>query len=116
MLLQQTRPDFATIKAAIGDLEMPNPDLAPKKHGFNIEGLAADRTGTALLIGLRNPRQNGKALVIRLENPRELMVDTPKTANLSAVHELDLGDRGIRDMAWSPAHQSYLVVAGQEGR
>jgi hypothetical protein len=112
-LLQQSGAAFAAIKAAIGDLAVPNPDLAPKKRGFNIEGMTADRTGKALLIGLRNPRQNGKALVIRLENPEELIIADPKPAVVSSVHELDLGDRGVRDIAWSAAHQSYLVTAGQ---
>jgi hypothetical protein len=112
-LLQQSGATFSAIKAALGDLAVSDPDLAPKKRGLNIEGMTADRSGDALLIGLRNPRHNGKALVIRLENPQELMIAEPKPAIISSVHELDLGDRGIRDIEWSAAHQSYLVIAGQ---
>jgi hypothetical protein len=29
------------------------------------------------------------------------------------VVTLDLGKRGIRDIAWSPAHHAYLIEAGQ---
>src|SRR5215831_15863209 len=42
--------DFAPLRTAIGDLTKKNEDLAPKKHGFNIEGMAADPEGKALLI------------------------------------------------------------------
>jgi len=43
--------DFAPLRTAIGDLTNKDEDLAPKKHGFNIEGMAADPEGKALLIG-----------------------------------------------------------------
>jgi hypothetical protein len=32
---------------------------------------------------------------------------------LGPVVTLGLGGRGIRDIAWSPAHRAYLIAAGQ---
>src|SRR5262249_9052457 len=84
-----------------------------KKHGFNIEGMAADPEGMALLIGLRNPQKTGNALLFRIENARDLLTGAAARANLGPVRELNLGGRGIRHIAWSPAHQAYLIVAGQ---
>ena len=45
-------------------------ELAPKREGFNIEGLSAMADGRSLLLGLRNPRPNGKALLIPLVQSR----------------------------------------------
>jgi hypothetical protein len=47
--------------------------LAPKEHGFNIEGLSETRDGQTLLIGLRNPRPQGKALLVPLLNPDAML-------------------------------------------
>jgi hypothetical protein len=107
------RDDYAPLRAAIGDLSKKDPNLAPKKHGFNIEGMAADPEGKVLLVGLRNPQKDGKALLFRIEKARDLLMGTAAKPSLGAVLPLKLGGRGIRDIAWSPAHQSYLVIAGQ---
>ena len=105
--------DFAPLRAAIGDLTKRDEDLAPKKHGFNIEGMAAEPEGKALLIGLRNPLKHGNALLFRIENARDLLAGAAAKADIGPVLKLNLGGRGIRDIAWSPAHQAYLIVAGQ---
>ena len=112
-LLQQTGAAFDVIKAAIGDPAIADPDLAPKRRGFNIEGMTADSSGTALMIGLRNPLRDERALVIRVDNPHPLLNGRTTQAIVGPVHELDLGKRSIRDFEWSAAHQAYLIIAGQ---
>lgn len=106
-------PAYKPLRKAVGDLDHPDPDLAPKKHGFNIEGLAVSQDGEALLIGLRNPHPHGEAILFRVDNAAALLDGTANTPKLGAIVTLDLGDRGIRDIAWSPAHHAYLIAAGQ---
>jgi Protein of unknown function (DUF3616) len=81
---------------------------APKERGaLNIEGLSATPEGH-LLIGFRNPVPAGKALLIPLLNPNEVIAGTP--ARFDAPLKLDLGGRGIRDIAWHGG--MYLIIAG----
>ncbi len=82
--------------------------------GFNIEGLAATKTG-GLLIGLRNPLFEGRALAIPLENPAEVIHGVH--ARFGVPFELDLGGRGIRSIELIDG--TYYIVAGptaDEGR
>jgi Protein of unknown function (DUF3616) len=104
---------YGVLKTAIGDLRKRVPDLAPKKDGFNIEGMAATPDGKSLLIGMRNPTEGGQALLFPIENAADLLKAGSASANLGRVRELDLEKRGIRDIAWSPAHQEYLIIGGQ---
>lgn len=113
MILGATDPNYAPLREAIGDLSRPDADLAPKKRGLNIEGLTAARDGDALLIGLRNPQRNGKALLFELKGFDRFLNGDPGKLALGRVSEVDLGGRSIRDITWSPAHQSYIIVAGQ---
>lgn len=46
-------PAYEPLRRAVGDLSHPDPDLAPKKQGVNIEGLTISQDGEALLVGLR---------------------------------------------------------------
>jgi hypothetical protein len=47
------------------------------------------------------------------KSPFDAYVDPITTENVHAtlgqVRELDLGGRGIRDIAWSPAHREYFI-------
>lgn len=104
---------YAPLRAAIGDLSLTNPDLAPKKRGLNLEGVTAAPDGDLLLIGVRNPQHNGAALLFELAGFDAFMRADPSKLALGEMHELNLGGRGIRDIAWSEAHQSYVIVAGQ---
>ena len=108
-----TGETYNPLRKAIGDLNQTDADLAPKKHGFNIEGLTVSEDGEALLIGLRNPHPHGQAILFRVENAAALLDGTASTPKLGALVTLDLGDRGIRDITWSPAHHAYLIAAGQ---
>ncbi len=78
--------------------------------GLSIEGLAANSDGE-LLIGFRNPLQDGKALVATLKNPQEVMAGKP--ARFSAPVQLALNGMGIRSMELIQG-QIY-IVAGPPG-
>jgi hypothetical protein len=89
--------------------------LAPKKEGLNIEGLCASADGNALFIGFRNPlhKQRGKkfAIVIPLKNAASVIENGQKPV-LGQPLLWDLHGLGIRDMAWSPFHKKYFIIAG----
>ncbi|MEN6307837.1 MAG: DUF3616 domain-containing protein [Anaerohalosphaeraceae bacterium] len=91
--------------------------LAPKREGFNIEGLAAGQDGKSLWIGLRNPRYSDptdgkkKAILIRLENANEV-IDKGTAGRFGEPVLLDLGGRGIRSIEYIESDQSYLIAAG----
>ncbi len=112
-LLATTDEPYRPLREAIGDLGTTIEALAPKKHGFNIEGLTVTEDGSSLLVGVRNPQPSGKAVLFRIDDPAELLAGNAAEARLGPVTMLDLGGRGIRDLAWSPAHHAYLIVAGQ---
>jgi hypothetical protein len=81
---------------------------APKEAGaLNIEGLSATPEGH-LLIGFRNPIPQGQALLIPLLNPDEVI--TGKPARFDPAIQLDLGDLGVRDIAFHDG--TYFIVAG----
>ena len=86
------------------------PYLAPDKGGFNIAGLAAAKDGKGLLIGLRNPRTRGRAVVLPLENPA-MLTRGPAIPRFGEPVLLDLGGLGISSLEYSPATDSYFVVA-----
>lgn len=82
--------------------------LAPKAPGaLNIEGIAGTPDGH-LLIGFRNPIPGDRALVVPLLNPEEILIG--QRARLGDPLLLDLGGRGVRDLArWQ---DGYLISAG----
>jgi hypothetical protein len=83
----------------------------PEEGGLNIEGLARRPDGT-LLIGLRSPLSQNKAVLIPLRNGKELVLGTETKARLGDPMFLDLGSRGIRDIAFWQAKNVYVIVAG----
>lgn len=113
-VLAQTNEQYRPLRKAIGNLKQPDPALAPKEGGFNIEGMTVDRDGATLLIGLRNPLVEGRrAALLKVANAEDLLNGSSSSAVLGGVIPLDLGGgRGIRDIVWSQAHQAYLIAAG----
>jgi len=82
--------------------------LTPKAPGaLNIEGLCATPEDQ-LWIAFRNPVPAGKALLIPLLNPNEVIEGKP--ARFGPAVQLDLGGRGIRDIAWHAG--VYMIIAG----
>jgi len=87
--------------------------LPPKSPGaLNIEGLAPNGKD-GVLIGFRNPTSgpDANAILVDLINPEQVVLGT-HAPTLARVIMLDLGRRGIRDIAYRPAHKDYLVLAG----
>jgi hypothetical protein len=81
---------------------------APKEtNGLNIEGICATPEGE-LLIGFRNPIPQGRALIVPLKNPAELLDNKP--ARFGEPMLVDLGGRGVRDLAASGGH--YWIIGG----
>lgn len=82
--------------------------LAPKEPGgLNIEGLCPTPEGE-VLIGFRNPIPGERALIVPLKNPGELIEGKP--ARFGDPVLLDLGGRGVRDMALVGGR--YLIIGG----
>lgn len=113
MILHTADGSYAPLRGAVGDLSRTDPALAPKKRGFNIEGLTTTRDSEILLIGVRNPQRDGKALLFELAGFDRFLQDDPSQLALGKLIEIDLGGRGIRGIAWSAAHGSYIIAAGQ---
>jgi hypothetical protein len=67
IILDKEDENYAPLREAIGDLARTDPVLAPKKRGFNIEGLTGSRDGETLLIGVRNPLKGREAILFELK-------------------------------------------------
>jgi hypothetical protein len=80
------------------------------KGGLNIEALAARPDGS-LWIGFRGPLAKGKALLVPLLNPDAVLEG--QAPRFGPPTRLDLGGRGLRDMAWTGSE--WILVAGATG-
>jgi len=86
--------------------------IAPNEPGgLNIEALS-EGPGGSLYIGFRSPVPAGKALVVPLLNPDEVVDGKP--ARFGTALRIDLGGRGLRDMAWN-GRSWYLLGGGGGG-
>ena len=97
-----TDASYEPLRKAVGDLSRPDPDLAPKEHGFNIEGLTATADGRFLLVGLRNPQPDDKAVLFRLDNAEDLLDGRTDEVALRAGRDARPGQAG---------HPRHRVVA-----
>ena len=90
-------PAYKPLRKAVGDLNHPDPDLAPKKHGFNIEGLAVSQDGEALLIGLRNPHPHGEAILFRVGvPPGKLLRGNKRVLDIAELEVNGLSDCSVK--------------------
>ena len=80
------------------------------KGGLSIEALAARPDGS-LWIGFRGPLAKGKALLVPLLNPDAVLEG--QAPRFGTPTRLDLGGRGLRDMAWTGS--DWILVAGATG-
>ncbi|WP_181169572.1 DUF3616 domain-containing protein [Mesorhizobium sp. B2-4-4] len=103
-------------------------DLAPDKGGFNIEGMAAAKDGSGLLIGLRSPllglrfgdkptQWNAVLFTVSLTEggPGAENALGKSAFKIGPIHLLDLGGRGVRSMDYASALDAYFIVAGPVG-
>jgi hypothetical protein len=80
------------------------------KGGLNIEALAARPDGS-LWIGFRGPLAQGKSILVPLLNPDAVLEG--QAPRFGSPTRLDLGGRGLRDMAWTGSE--WILVAGATG-
>ncbi len=111
-LLKDMSGDARLAPFKLGDLDAAQ--VAPEAGGINIEGLSATRDNK-LLIAFRSPVPQGKALLVPLENADELIEGRAAQAKFGAPVQLDLGGRGVRDIAYWPQRNSYIIIAGPAG-
>ena len=98
--------------AALASLHLDTAAALPpdSKGGLSIEALAARPDGS-LWIGFRGPLAKGKALLIPLLNPNAVLEG--HAPQFGPPTRLDLGGRGLRDMAWTGSE--WILVAGATG-
>ena len=98
--------------AALASLHLDTAAALPpdSKGGLSIEALAARPDGS-LWIGFRGPLAKGKALLIPLLNPDAVLEG--HAPHFGPPTRLDLGGRGLRDMAWTGSE--WILVAGATG-
>lgn len=98
--------------AALASLHLDTAAALPpdSKGGLSIEALAARPDGS-LWIGFRGPLAKGKALLIPLLNPNAVLEG--HAPHFGPPTRLDLGGRGLRDMAWTGSE--WILVAGATG-
>ena len=86
----------------------------PKRiDGFNIEGLSVTPDGKRGFIGFRAPVVDGQAILVPLQNMFDLATGAASQAALGEVIRLDLGGRGVRDIACN--RSGCLLIAGPAG-
>lgn len=83
-------------------------------RGINIEGIAWTPGQPRLLCGLRNPLAGDDAMVAVVEGVDEAFDRAdPSLLTLVDLFRLDLGDRGVSDLAWDPVTRGYLIAAAR---
>lgn len=80
----------------------------------NVEGMCFTPDGRGLLLGMRNPLLGSHALMALVEGVDEAF-DTRDASRFRLVDlfAIDLGDRGVSDLAWDPLTKGYLIAAGK---
>ena len=84
-----------------------------QEDGFNIEGLAADRPGHRLLLGLRSPLIDGQALIIPVDLTSLGAHWAPERVAVleTDLLRLPLGEAGIRSVEFDDIRGRYWIIA-----
>lgn len=95
-----------------------NPDFSgSNKNTYrwaNIEGLCFVPNSSLVLCGFRNPLLEGQALVAAVDGLDETFdTQDPLRLDVEDLFALDLGGRGISDMAWDAVTSGYLIAAAK---
>ncbi len=93
--------------------EFPGPRKNTYRWG-NVEGMAFTPDGGTLLCGMRNPLLQGRAILFAVEGTDEAFRQRdPGRFRVADVFTLDLGQRGVSDLAWDPVTKGYLIAAAK---
>ncbi len=80
----------------------------------NVEGMCFMPDGRRVLLGMRNPLLGSHALMAVVEGVDEAFdARDPSRLRLVDLFAIDLGDRGVSDLAWDPLTKGYLISAGK---
>lgn len=80
----------------------------------NVEGISFTPAGQTLLCGMRNPLYNEQAVLFAVAGvPEATRMLRLETLTVTDLFLLDLGNRGISDLAWDPITQGYLITAAK---
>ena len=86
-------------------VELRNTDI-------NIEGLAWDPMQNRLLLGLREPLDNGRALLVPLTLRQPGGPFSSDNINVGRPFTLHLDGAGIRSIEYDPSRKGFLVITG----
>lgn len=80
----------------------------------NVEGMAFSPDGRSLVCGMRNPTIDDRAIVFVVSGVHRAF-DTLDAMAMSVTDamSLDLGGRGVSDLAWDPLTRGYLITAAR---
>ena len=115
-LVPVAKPYVALLQDITSDVQLKQLGIidngkSPNESGFNIEGLCATPDGK-LMFGLRGPlASDGNAFLVPMENAAKV-IESEEKARFGKPFQLDLGKRGIRDIAYSETLGAYLIIAG----
>ncbi len=80
----------------------------------NVEGVSFTPDGSTLLCGMRNPLYEHKAILFAVAGiPEALPSLEPDIMAVSDLFLLDLGGRGVSDLAWDAMTQGYLITGAK---
>ncbi|MBP8304596.1 MAG: hypothetical protein KBE04_10760 [Phycisphaerae bacterium] len=80
----------------------------------NVEGMCFTPDGSSLLLGMRNPLCDDSAILVVVQGVAEaLRAGDSGLFRVTDVFGLDLGARGVSDLAWDPVTHGYLIAAAK---
>jgi hypothetical protein len=80
----------------------------------NVEGMCFTPDGSSLLLGMRNPLCRDYAVMVVVQGVAEaLHAGDSGRFQVTDIFGLDLGERGISDLAWDPLTHGYLIAAAK---
>ena len=80
----------------------------------NVEGISFTPDDRTLLCGMRNPLYENKAVLFAVSGiPEATQSLEPDIMAVSDLFLLDLGNRGVSDLAWDSVTQGYLITAAK---
>lgn len=78
----------------------------------NVEGIAWAPAGDTLLCGMRNPLAGEDAMLFTLQGVDQAFDDAdPSKLRVTDLFRLNLGGRGVTDLAWDANTNGYLITA-----